>query len=70
MLNTEPPYRKLSHFDAMNKIANEDLDPCFPRDTSDHCLEFTKSCLQRNALLRPTAKDLLLYRFISDYNKS
>ena len=68
MLNTKPPYRELSKPSALSKIANEGLIPSFPPDTSDHCMVFVKNCLQKEPQLRPSAKDLLGYKFISAYN--
>ena len=70
MLNTKPPYQNLSHLVAMKKIADEVLDPSFPPNTSDNCVLFTKSCLQKSPKSRPRAKELLAFEFISMQNKS
>ena len=69
MLNAKPPYGELSQRSALSKIANEGLIPSFPPDTSDHCMVFVKNCLEKEPQLRPSAKDLLGYKFISVYNE-
>ena len=69
MLNTKPPYRELSKPSALSKIVNENLIPSFPPDTSDHCMVFVKNCLQKEPQLRPSAKDLLGYKFISVHSE-
>ena len=70
MLNTEPPYRELNRFTAMIKIVLEILIPVFPVGTTDHCMEFVKECLRKNPQDRPSAKDLLDFKFISLHNQS
>ena len=70
MLNTKPPYHQLSFIAAMKKIADEGLDPSFPPNTSDNCVLFTKACLQKIPKSRPRAEELLVFKFISMYNKS
>ena len=70
MLNTEPPYRELNRYAALMKIANEGLNPSFPPNTSDHCVEFITLCVQKEPQDRPSAKNLLDYKFISKYSES
>ena len=70
MLNTEPPFRKFSIHSAVLKIVQEELVPCFPCSTSDHCKLFVKACFHRNDKLRPAAEELLGYEFVSVCNKS
>ena len=69
MLNTRPPYWELNQYAAMLKIVMDDLIPSFPPGTSDHCMVFVKNCLQKEPHLRPSARDLLGYNFISVYNE-
>lgn len=68
MLNGEPPYSALNRYAAMFKIGNEGLNPSFPTGTSDHCVEFIKMCLQKEPQNRPSATDLLGYKFILNHN--
>ena len=68
MLNTKPPYRELSKPSALSKTANEGFIPSFPPEISDHCMVFVKNCFLKEPQLRPSAKDLLGYKFISVYN--
>ena len=70
MLNTKPPYYNLEINAAMYKIVHEDLVPYFPSDTSDHCIEFIKQCLQKDPKSRPSALDLLYCKFILVCNGS
>ena len=69
MLNTKPPYRDLNNQTAMYKIVHEDLVLYFRPGTSDHCMEFIKQCLHKDPKLRPSAQDLLNFKFISVYNE-
>ena len=68
MLNGEPPYSALNRYAAMFKIVNEGLNPSFPTGTSDHCVEFIKMCVQKELQNRPSATDLLGYKFILNHN--
>ena len=68
MLNKEPPYRELNAHAAMWKIVEEEMVSYFPLHTSNHCIFFTKMCLQKDPKNRPSAKDLLGHRFISVCN--
>ena len=68
MLNKEPPYRELNPHAAILKIVEEEMAPCFPLGTSDHCILFTKMCFQKDPKTRPSAKDLLEHEFISVWN--
>ena len=68
MINGEPPYNELNRYAAMFKIGNEGLNPSFPEGTSDHCVEFITKCVQKEPESRPSATDLLGYRFILEYN--
>ena len=70
MLNKEPPYRELTYCAAMWKIVNEEMTPHFPLTVSHDCKEFTKVCLKRKPELRPSAQELLSYKFISVFNES
>ena len=70
MLSTEPPYRELNRYAALFKIVTEGLNPSFPPNTSNHCVEFITACFQKNPQDRPSAKSLLNYKFISKYNVS
>lgn len=69
MLNTEPPYGQYSLAAAMSSIVNRILIPTFPPGTTNHCMEFVKVCLQKEPRHRPSAKDLLDYKFISMQNE-
>ena len=68
MINGEPPYNELNRYAAMFKIGSEGLNPSFHKDTSDHCVEFIKICVQKEPQRRPSATDLLGYEFILKYN--
>ena len=70
MLNGKPPYREMERRAAMFKIGMEELNPSFPPHTSDHCKEFIEHCLRREPECRPSAKDLLGYKFTSVFNES
>ena len=70
MLNTEPPYRELSFFPAACKIVNDGLHPHFPDGTSDHCMIFTKACIEKKPENRPSAENPLKYKFLSLNNES
>ena len=70
MLNGKPPYREMERQAALFKIGTEDLNPSFPAHTSDHCKEFIKHCLRREPEFRPSAKDLLGYKYTSVFNES
>ena len=70
MHNGKPPYREMERQAALFKIGTEDLNPSFPAHTSDHCKEFIKHCLRREPEFRPSAKDLLGYKYTSVFNES
>ena len=69
MLNTKPPYGESSRAAAISSIVNRILIPTFPPGTTNHCMEFVKVCLQKEPRHRPSAKDLLDYKFISMQNE-
>ena len=49
-------------------VEEKDLDDIILLKISNHCKEIVKNYLQKNPKCRPSAKDLLAYKFIKMYN--
>eukprot|EP00112_Aurelia_sp_Birch-Aquarium-sp1_P010104 Seg2175.4 transcript_id=Seg2175.4/GoldUCD/mRNA.D3Y31 product="Mitogen-activated protein kinase kinase kinase 2" protein_id=Seg2175.4/GoldUCD/D3Y31 len=63
MLTTKPPWSEYEPMAALFKIATQPTDPHLT--CSQVANEFIRACLQRDSKARPSAAELLYYKFVS-----
>ncbi|EDV26838.1 uncharacterized protein TRIADDRAFT_22456, partial [Trichoplax adhaerens] len=65
MLTAHPPLREYEPLAAVFKIATEQIYPSLPEHSSESAKEFIRATFRRDTKSRPSAGDLLRYKFIT-----
>jgi len=65
MLTTKPPWSEYEPMAALFKIATQVTEPYI--SCSSVASEFIRACLQRDSKARPSAAELLYYKFVSKF---
>jgi len=64
MLTTKPPWSEYEVVAALYRIGDQPVDIKLPSSTSLACRQFVEACFNREPKMRPSAMDLLKYKFI------